>query len=263
MVAWAAAEGWNPGRHDAACFLPQDATGFFVGRLGGELVSAVSVVAYDEAFAFLGYYLVAPDRRGQGHGIATWRAALPHAGARTIGLDAVPAQQDNYRRSGFHPAYGTARYAGPIQDGPAPVGVQALTKADIPAVVDYDRACFPAERSAFLGRWVNAPGHTAYLRVREGRLTGYGVIRPSQDGYRIGPLFADTGADARALFDALVAGKRGASVAVDIPQAHQEATELALGRGLSPSFQTVRMYTGPIRGTALDRIYGVTSLELG
>jgi hypothetical protein len=175
----------------------------------------------------------------------------------------VPAQQENYRRSGFHPAYRTARYAGPIQPGPTPVGVQPLTSADLPAVLDYDRACFPAERAGFLGRWLGAPGHTACLRVRDGRLAGYGVIRPSQDGYRIGPLFADSGADARALFDALVAGKRGQNVAVDIPEAHEEARALAIERGLSPGFQTVRMYTGPVRRLDAARVYGVTSLELG
>jgi hypothetical protein len=43
-VDWAAAEGWNPGLSDAACFAIPDAQGFFVGELGGEPVATVSCV---------------------------------------------------------------------------------------------------------------------------------------------------------------------------------------------------------------------------
>ena len=92
---WAAAEGWNPGLDDAPAFFAQDPEGFFLGRVDGEPVSAISVVNYSDAYAFLGFYLVRPDLRGLGHGLATWRAGLAHAGDRTVGLDGVPDQQDN------------------------------------------------------------------------------------------------------------------------------------------------------------------------
>lgn len=112
IVRWAAAEGWNPGRHDAEHFLTQDSPGFLLGREDGEVVSAISVVNYSPDYAFLGFYLVRPDRRGQGLGIATWKAGMAHAAGRSVGLDGVPDQQDNYRRSGFMPAYTTVRYSG-------------------------------------------------------------------------------------------------------------------------------------------------------
>ena len=41
-----------------------------------------------------------------------WQAGLAHAGARTVGLDGVVAQQDNYRKSGFKLAYRSIRYGG-------------------------------------------------------------------------------------------------------------------------------------------------------
>ena len=44
--SWAAREGWNPGPADGGCFLAQDPDGFFVGRIDGQPVSAVSVVNY-------------------------------------------------------------------------------------------------------------------------------------------------------------------------------------------------------------------------
>ncbi len=118
VAQWAADEDWNPGLGDTACFHPTDPAGFFLGRRAGRTVSAVSIVTYSDAYAFLGYYLVHPDHRGQGLGLATWRAAFPHAGVRTVGLDAVPAQQATYRRAGFTPAHDTIRYAGrPLRPG--------------------------------------------------------------------------------------------------------------------------------------------------
>ena len=35
------------------------------------------------------------------------------------------------------------------------------------------------------------------------------------------------------------------------------------GYGLAPVFETARMYTGPIRLVRLDRVFGVTTFELG
>ncbi|MGA4838406.1 GNAT family N-acetyltransferase [Streptomyces sp. G45] len=264
VTAWAADEGWNPGLRDAESFFAQDPGGFFIGRVDGEPVSAISVVNYDAAYAFLGFYLVRPDLRGQGHGIATWRAALAHAGDRTVGLDGVPAQQPNYRRSGFAHQHDSLRYVGPAGDSGAPrAHIRPVAALDAAAVAAYDDACYPADRPRFRARWLTTPGHRALASVTDGRVTGYGVLRPARDGARVGPLFADTRADAEALLDALTEGLGETPVAVDVPQTNAAAVALAEGRGMKPSFATARMYTGPVRDFAQDRVFGITTLELG
>ncbi|MFE5613994.1 GNAT family N-acetyltransferase [Streptomyces sp. NPDC056524] len=263
---WAAAEGWNPGLSDAPAFFAQDPEGFFLGRIDGEPVSAVSVVNYSDRYAFLGFYLVRPDQRGRGHGLATWRAGLAHAGGRTVGLDGVPDQQDNYRRSGFALAHRTARYVGEVGGGvPAPDVVPAA-RVDPAVLAAYDGTCHHADRPRFLAPWLTTPGHRALARVVDGRLTGYGVVRPAEDEARVGPLFADTPADAAALLDGLAAEARAFGsprIAVDMPEANRSAAALALERGLEPTFETARMYTGEVRPVARERVFGVTTLELG
>ncbi|MFF9850676.1 GNAT family N-acetyltransferase [Streptomyces litmocidini] len=265
--SWAAEEGWNPGLSDVPAFFAQDPAGFFLGRVDGEPVSAISVVNYDDSYAFLGFYLVRPELRGLGHGLATWRAALAHAGGRAVGLDGVPAQQDNYRRSGFTTAYRTARYVGEVPAPERPVaGVVAAEQIDPAALAAYDGGCHHADRPRFLNTWLTNPGHRALARVTDGRLTGYGVVRPAQDEARVGPLFADTPADAAALLDGLAAEARefgAARIAVDMPEANPAAARLAQDRGLEPTFETARMYTGPVRPVARERVFGVTTLELG
>ncbi|MEU6812507.1 GNAT family N-acetyltransferase [Streptomyces sp. NPDC046831] len=263
ISGWAADEGWNPGLSDGPAFFAQDPEGFFLGRIGGEPVSAVSVVNYGPAFAFLGCYLVRPDMRGRGHGLATWKTALGHAGHRTIGLDGVVAQQGNYRRSGFELAHRTVRFTGPAPAAGAAPGVRPVRPEDRDAVAAYDAACFPADRPRFLAHWLTAPGHHAVVRRAGPRIAGYAVIRPARDGARIGPLFADTAEDARALFSALTARAGGRDVAIDVPETNAEGIALAEEAGLTPSFETARMYTGPVRRHARERVFGVTTLELG
>ncbi|MEU0005556.1 GNAT family N-acetyltransferase [Streptomyces sp. NPDC006314] len=263
ISGWAAAEGWNPGLSDGSAFFAQDPDGFFLGRIDGEPVSAISVVNYGPDYAFLGCYLVRPELRGHGHGLTTWKTALAHAGNRTVGLDGVVAQQDNYRQSGFDLAYRTIRFTGIAPEGEAARGVRPAGPGDLAAITAYDSACYPADRPRFLAEWLTGPGHRAVVRHDGERLVGYGVIRPGHDCLRIGPLFADTAADARALFTALVADAVGHEVAIDVPVPNAAGVALAEEAGLRASFETARMYTGPVRDLARERVFGVTTLELG
>src|SRR5262249_57974157 len=111
---WAAAEGWNPGLADAACFVTVDPDGFFIGELDGAPAATISCVNYGERFAFLGFYIVRSDVRGRGYGLRMWNSAIAHAPGRTIGLDGVVAQQQNYSKSGFRLAYANIRYRGTV-----------------------------------------------------------------------------------------------------------------------------------------------------
>ncbi|MER5217525.1 GNAT family N-acetyltransferase [Streptomyces sp. NPDC002838] len=263
VSGWAADEGWNPGLADGPAFFAQDPDGFFLGRIDGEPVSSISVVNYGADYAFLGFYLVRPDLRGLGHGLTTWKTAIAHAGNRTIGLDGVVAQQANYRRSGFEPAYRTVRFTGTAPATENPADVRAVRPADLADITAYDSACAPADRPLFVAAWLTADGHRAVVRRTGDRVTGYGVIRPGRDALRIGPLFADTAEDARSLFAALTADAAGSEIAVDVPETNRAGIALAEAAGLTPSFETARMYTGPVRPYAQDRVFGVTTLELG
>src|ERR1700730_8692254 len=84
---WAAAEGWNPGLADPACFVTVDPEGFLVGELDGAAAASISVINYAGRFSFLGFYIVRKDLRGRGYGWRIWQAGMARAGSRIIGLD--------------------------------------------------------------------------------------------------------------------------------------------------------------------------------
>ncbi|MEH2495525.1 GNAT superfamily N-acetyltransferase [Bradyrhizobium sp. AZCC 1678] len=263
-VDWAAAEGWNPGLADDACFASVDPDGFFIAEIDGLPAATVSCVNYGASFSFLGFYMVRADLRGHGYGLRIWNAAIAHAGPRVIGLDGVTAQQDNYRKSGFQLAYANVRYGGTVVAPAAPrAEIIALSDVPIAAVEADDATVFPARRPAFLRAWIGAPGHIGCAVVRDGRPAGWGVIRPCRKGFKIGPLVADDRATAEAVLSALLARVGGGEIFLDVPGINREAVALAQDFGLAPVFETARMYTGAIPQLRLERVFGVTSFELG
>lgn len=263
MLDWAAAEGWNPGLDDAEPFHATDPGGFLLARLDGEPVGCVSVVRYPGGFGFLGFYIVRPEQRGRGIGMALWRAATERLADVNIGLDGVVAQQANYRRSGFELAHRNVRWGGVVRAGPLDdPRVVPLERVPFETVLAYDRSCFGVERRAFLERWIARP-RVALGFLERDRLLGLGVIRPCRRGFKIGPLFADRPDAAEALFSALAAEAAGAPIFLDPPEPNAEAVALARRFGLEPVFETARMYTRGDPGLPLSRIYGITTFELG
>ena len=264
-IDWAAQEGWNPGLHDADCFYAADPEGFLIGYLGDEPVATISAVKYGNAFGFVGFYIVKPEYRNRGYGIQLWNAALASLQGRTIGLDGVLAQQANYQKSGFTLAYRNIRYqgvgGGQVAASPA---IVSLSTIDFDQLCEYDSRLFSEHRAMFLRCWIAQPQCTALAILDKGRLAGYGVMRLCRTGYKIGPLFADSAVHAEQLFSALKAqAPAAAPVFLDTPEVNQAAVDLASRHDMTACFETARMYTGKRPDLPLDKIFGVTTFELG
>jgi len=264
-VEWAAKEGWNPGLYDADSFYAADPNGFLIGLLDDEPIASISVVKYGDTFGFLGFYIVKPEYRGKGYGIQIWNAGLRYLEGRNIGLDGVVDQQENYKKSGFHLAYRNIRYEGHGgSDSTNHPDIVQLATVPIESVIAYDRSLFPAERTAFVNAWINQTNSHALGIMQDGKLAGYGIIRPCRTGYKIGPLFANDAALAEALFLALKSSIRPSdSFYLDTPERNKTAVSLAERHGMTVVFETARMYTKQEPDIPLERIFGVTTFELG
>ncbi|WP_132285964.1 GNAT family N-acetyltransferase [Kribbella sp. VKM Ac-2568] len=259
---WAADEGWNPGQTDVLAFAAADPAGYLVGRLDGELVASCSGVRYGTDYGFLGFYLVRPDRRGLGFGLRLWQAVMELLAGRTVGLDGVVDQQDNYRKSGFRRALTHVRYAGVPAAEAGSSDVELVDGRSVPfrELAAYDRRFFPAERDTFLSLWVGLPGHTSLAALRDGHVVGFGVLRAAESGMRIGPLYAASDEVALALVSGLASG---VEVAIDVPDVNRKAIKLVEGLRFEPVFECARMYAGPAPVVDQDGIFGTTTFELG
>ncbi len=264
-IEWAAKEGWNPGFHDADCYYTADPNGFLIGFLDDEPIATISVIKYGMTFGFLGFYIVKPEYRGKGYGIQIWNAGLKYLKGRNIGLDGVVGQQANYKKSGFKLAYRNIRYEGVGGSNP-PENAEIVKLYTLPfeTIDSYDRPFFPANRSRFIKSWINQTGADALGIKKNGKLAGYGVIRQCRSGYKIGPLFAENPELAELLLWALKSKAKPSELFyLDTPEVNRAAVELAERNNMNVSFETARMYKGEKPDMPLNRLYGVTSFEIG
>jgi len=208
---------------------------------------------------------VKPEHRGKGYGLQIWNAAIRNLEGRVIGLDGVDDQQENYRKSGFSLAYNNLRYEG-IGDGisKTDAAIVPLSSLAFEEINNYDAPFFPADRAHFLQSWIRQPHSSALGILRDGKLSGYGVIRACGNGFKIGPLMADTEEEAERLFAVLKTQvPNGTPFFLDITAINPAAIELAERHGMTVSFETTRMYLGQHPVFPTERLFGVTSFELG
>lgn len=264
-IEWAAKEGWNPGLHDADAFYKTDPKGFLLGLLNGEPIASISAVAYDDKFGFLGFYIVKPEYRDKGYGIQIWNEALKYLPTQNIGLDGVVAQQENYKKSGFKLAYGNIRYEGTgldqTENNPE---VVLLKVVPFEQLRNYDDQIFPTSRPVFLQSWIQQPESLAIGFIKDETLLGYGMVRKCRTGFKVGPLFADTKEVANTLFQHM-RGFVGAnsSIFLDVPGVNKDAVALTEIYQMKPMFETARMYNKETPNIPINKVFGVTTFELG
>lgn len=288
LVHWAELEGWNPGLQDAELFWANDPDAFIAAELKGELIGGGAITAYAGEFGFMGFFIVRPEFRGRGLGNQIWHARRERLLARlqpgaTIGLDGVFDMQDYYARGGFVFSHRNIRYQGESgaklaqqhasklrakpesheQADSHSTRLIPLTELPFERLLAYDRTCFPAPRPDFLRGWISQQDGLALGLLRDGELSGYGVVRRCVEGCKIGPLFAKDAEAAQALFTPLAAQAGAAPVFIDAPENNPAALDLVQRHGMVEVFGCARMYLGPFPDIAHQQVFGVTTFELG
>lgn len=261
---WAAKEGWNPGVGDENCYLLADPNGFFVGRLGDEIVSFGSAVCFDDDFAFCGFYMVKPGLRGHGYGLRMTQHRLDYVGARCTGIDGVLENVEMYQQVGYVYAHKNFRFQ--VSSLPQPQANDAIVAiGDIPKdkLHTFDRQCFPAKREALLNCWVASPQRLALGYYQNDTLMAYGVIRPAHEGFRIGPLFAHTAAQAEQLLLHLATAAGSSPIYIDMPDNNPAAMALAQKYRFKAVFATARMYRHGMPELDARKVFAITNYELG
>ncbi len=263
VLGWATDEGWNPGLDDAAAFLAADPSGFLLKEVDGAPVAAISVVNHNAALAFLGLYLCKPDFRGQGHGMDVWRAGIAHAGTRSVGLDGVPDQQENYARSGFVKYGSTIRFEGRINAEVETRGRSAAI-SEIETLITHDARACGGDRLAFATAWFHPTPNRQTMVLTDGsEITGWATFRRCISGTKVGPLYADTQTDAQVLLASNPFATGDEPVIVDVQGQQSPLGKMLQRSGFEPVFETARMFKGPPPEACPTRFHAIATMELG
>jgi len=264
-IDWAAKEGWNPGVYDADSFWSVDPEGFFIGLVNNKPVATVSAVKYDPTFGFIGFFIVKSEYRSQGFGILMGRKALDYLKGCNVGIDGVVEQQENYKRFGFQIAYRNIRFeTHGVGSQVTDENLVPILKVRLTDLIEYDLRYFPTQRATFIRNWIKQTQAITLAHLVNSKITGYGMIRKCRTGYKIGPLFADDYEIAQTILSGLLSRIRSTeSVFLDVPETNADGLLLAENYNMKRVFETARMYSKEQPRIDVNRVFGVTSFELG
>ncbi len=268
LVSWAAEEGWNPGPHDALAFLKTDPEGFVGYFDDEELIAGGSIVSYDGLFGFMGFFIVKPEYRSAGIGKQLWLDRRNRLLSRlkpdaSIGMDGVLAMQDFYRKGGFELAFRDERYERKGASFNLHKNIASYSEKDFQSLQQLDSQCFGVPRTKFLNHWLQLPESRTFTFIENQVLKGYALLRKAGTGYKIGPLFAENYPVAEALYQACLNAVPNESVYLDIPVTNPDAVELVKNYQAEYIFECSRMYYGKPPAIPIQKIYGITTFELG
>jgi predicted GNAT family N-acyltransferase len=219
----------------------------FVLQRSGAVIGTAAWWPYGETHASAGMIIVAKAAQGRGYGARLTDALLASAHPRTVALNSTAEGIMLYRRRGFvhvgvvhqHQGIPRERFETP------PSGlVRAMAASDFKAIAQLDQEATGLERRRMLDRLVQSGD--GYVLQRDGTPRGYAICRLFGRGHVIGPVVAESPADARTLIEAALARLGRAFVRIDTSATSQ------LGEWLeSIGLQQVGDATTMILGTQL------------
>ena len=263
--------GWNQTLKDWRRLLSLQPHGCFVTEQDGNVVGTVTTTYYGSELAWVGMLLVHPDYRKQGIGGELMKQAMDYLGALGVictGLDATPAGETIYRKLGFQPRWGLARWEiTSLQNFPPYnyLRVRCLeSENDLDKIINLDRITFGVNRAALLKLLVN-DSLVTYVITGEGRtITGFGMVRAGSKAYSLGPLVAIHKVDAEEIITALLKDINDQPCYWDIPGYNLVAAELAGQYGFHKRRKLTRMFLGSLQTLSQpSRQYAICDFSTG
>ena len=251
-IALSREAGWNQTEADWRLFL--DFGEVFAIEREGMLAATAAIMPYGTEFAWVSMVLTRKRFRGQGFGTALLKhciARLEELG-RVALLDATPLGEPLYKKLGFAPIEGWARWSG--RQGGA---LSQRRIEDTASAIEMDRQAFGADRSKLLMHFV-ARSHFC-LSTPDGSC----FLRDGDRAWQIGPISASSPSAATRLLRAAIETLDG-EVFVDVPDRAVEMTELLTGLGFARQRPFLRMARGepPANATGFMH-YALAGPELG
>ncbi len=219
---------------------------------------------YGQDQASAGMIIVAADAQRMGIGRALMEALLADAAGRSMILNSTREGFSLYKSLGFVERGHVHQHQAMLTHAPAPdpaAATRPFRAADLEAVRRLDHAASGMERAVLIDALFGI-GEVKVVK-RDGVVCGYGCARRWGRGIVIGPVVAETAAEARGLISALAAPHAGRFVRLDVTSACGLSPWLE-AIGLPRVDQVVAMTRGePPRSSAHAALFALASQSLG
>ncbi len=268
LIKWAAIEGWDPGKYDDDVYWATDPDGFYGYFKDDELIAGGSIISYNGEFGFMGFFIVKPEYRSLGIGRKLWYQRRDILLSRlkegaSIGMDGVVEMQSFYEKGGFKLAFRDVRYEKTGMEFDVHENISSIKENDFEMILKYDNQCFGFSRPQFLKPWLNTPNTKKFKYIENYKLKGFCIVRKTPEGYKTGPLFADNEIIAEELYKACLNSVVGEKLFLDIPLINKGAINIIEKYNASYVFECGRMYYGNPPNIDMNKVFGITTFELG
>lgn len=263
--------GW-PHRAEDWQFLRQSGQGFVALDEIGRVLGSAMWFAHGASFATVGMVITSPRLQTLGAGQWLMKRVFDRVAGRDLRLNATRAARRLYLSLDFQPektvyqCQGIARLEATGSQADMR-DVRTLDPRDIPAVIALDAAGFGVRRAALIERLFEHS--VGYGLFKDGRLNAFALCRPFGRGHVVGPVVAESDADAVAVVRRHVADHSGSFLRIDTHMDHGEFATFLSHSGM-PIFDTVltmsmgkRLSDFAVGGATGPMTYALASQTLG
>lgn len=283
VMNWAVEEGWNVGKYDAKAYYKAFPTGCRLLLHEDKIVGGIFLAEYNNQFTFIGLFIVEKNYRDQGLGKLLWDDTMKQLEKMTsIGLYAVPQQVSRYQKSDFKSSNDILRWETQMPSNSSSLGTAENTNnvlfldkenSDLILQVDeYDNKMFRMPRFSLIKAMLEIQQVVGFAVKEQGKVVGYGIIRPCQKGHRIGPLYANNFEDVKNLTLKLLDVVRQLNTPIIFDAPSPELNKFITAFAEYFNLQRVKdadtqaMFKGEMPKEieeTTDKLYAICSLELG
>lgn len=238
--------GWNQIEQDWRLYMDLAPLGCFAAVQNGSVIGTATAINYGNRVSWIGMVLVDPECRRMGVATRLMKAALNRlAFCDCVKLDATPDGRNVYIKLGFQDEYTLSRMIAQSPSMPLVAkGVTPIGSRDWRSIDRLDMQVFGADRLAVLRRMAaNAP-RTAIKLVRKGRVAAFAFGRPGANFHQIGPVVAESEADAIAVTSAVMRALGDQPMVIDTPDARIGFKKWLSDLGFAEQRPFIRMVRG-------------------
>lgn len=241
------AEGWNQTENDWRLLNENPENICLVGQIGNEVVGTTTAINYSNEEVWIGMVLVNREYRGLGIARSLLKAVCKKVESfKSVKLDATPAGREVYQQLGFKDEYFIVRMTNlSLKDLPKVASdavAEPIQLQHICEIVALDAFTFGVNRQQLIEFLIREYPDKGWSLKRDNKLVGFVLGRDGNKYQHLGPVVAQTTADARILISKALESLNNQPAVVDVLRDKEDLISWLHSIGFIEQRHFIRMY---------------------